>query len=198
MMKRMSCLFLCVALVFCLTGCVQQAPTTTNEGADWDADWTLVGTTLGIEEPGNGLTLLDNKDALTASGLYYAAWVIGEAEDYVNADGDTIDLYDAQLYVLLQDCDDETAAQTSVDGWQAQEEEAYNVLSVETATCADQTFTILIYETADEENPYASGVSAFTAYQDHAINVELACQDGFDGDAYAILTEFLEGFHYAE
>ncbi len=196
-MKRRISFCLAALLLLSLAGCGARKPTATSTGEVWDPEWTLIGATLGVEAPDSGLIPLDNKDALSISGLYYAAWVIGEAEDFVNADGDTTALYDAQLYVLLQDCADEAAAQTSAAQWQAQEEQTYTVTATQEVVCAGQTFTVLLYETAQEENPYAYGASAFTVYQNHAINAELACRDCFDGDAYSILTAFLDGLHYA-
>ena len=59
-----------------------------------------VGNVIGIDTP-EGLTPRENNDALTANGMYYATWSIGEAEPYTNEDGDEAQLYDAQVYVLL-------------------------------------------------------------------------------------------------
>ncbi|MCD8189049.1 MAG: hypothetical protein LUD78_02330 [Clostridiales bacterium] len=195
-MKRWVALFMTLSLLLALCGCSKK-PTVTNDGAEWDEDWTLVGATIGVEEPGNGLTLLDNKDALAVSNLYYAAWTIGDKTEYVNEDDETVDLYDAQLYVLLQDCDSGEKAEAEVAEWQATEEENYTVTETQTVTCAGQDFTVLIYDGTGEDNPYSFGASAFAVYENHAINAELTCQEGFEGDALTILTEFLEGFHYA-
>ncbi|MCD8050890.1 MAG: hypothetical protein LUE89_04335 [Clostridiales bacterium] len=196
-MKRVISLIMAFCLLLTLCGCSRK-PTVTAEGTDWDEDWTLVGATIGVEEPGNGLTLLDNKDALAVSDLYYAAWTIGDKTEYVNEDDETVDLYDAQLYVLLEDCKSGEKAETEVAEWQATEEENYSVAETQTVTCAGQEFTVLIYDGTREDNPYSFGASAFAVYENHAINAELTCQEGFEGDAFAILTEFLEGFHYAE
>ncbi|MCD8146991.1 MAG: hypothetical protein LUD84_06930 [Clostridiales bacterium] len=195
-MKRLISFFLAACLLLALCGCSKK-PTTTAEGTDWDENWTLVGATIGVEEPGNGLTLLDNKDALAVSDLYYAAWTIGDKTEYVNEDEETVDLYDAQLYVLLQDCKSSEKAEAEVAEWQAAEEETYSVAETQTVTCAGQEFTVLIYDGTGEDNPYGFGASAFAVYENHAINAELTCQEGFEGDALTILTEFLEGFHYA-
>lgn len=195
-MKRCLCLFVSLCLLIAVCGCSKK-PTVTADGNDWDENWTLVGPTLGIEQPGNGLTLLDNKDALAVSDLYYAAWTIGDKTDYVNADGETVDLYDAQLYVLLQDGKNEADAEQKITDWQSAEQQTYTITETKTVTCAGQSFTVLLYNGTGEDNPYQFGASAFCVYQNHAINVELACQDGFDGDPLTILTEFLDGFHYA-
>lgn len=188
---------LCLSLSLLLAAGCQRAPTATRDGEPWSEDWIRVGAVLGVEPPGNGLTLLDNKDALAASNLYYAAWTIGERTDYVNADGDTVDLYDAQLYLLLEDCKTEEDAAADAADWQAMEEASYQVTDTVTLVCAGQEFTVLVYEVDREDNPYARGAVAFGVYETHAVNAELTCQDSFEGDALAILTEFLDGFHYA-
>ncbi|MCC8181987.1 MAG: hypothetical protein LIO45_03260 [Clostridiales bacterium] len=195
-MKRLISLCALLSLLLGLCACTA-APTETNDGLDWSENWVRVGATLGVEPPENGLTLLDNKDALAGSDLYYAAWTVGEAEDYVNSDGDTVDLYDAQLYLLLADCADEETAAQNIAQWQAAEEAVYTVTDTQTVTCAGQEFTVLIYDGTGEDNPYQFGASAFGVYQNHAINVELTCQTDFDGDALTILTDFLDGIHYA-
>lgn len=47
--------------------------------------------------------MLDNKDILAANGLYYASWVNGEPQPYENSEGKTVDLYDAQLTLVVQE-----------------------------------------------------------------------------------------------
>ena len=46
-------------------------------------------------------------------------------------------------------------------------------------------------------NPYARGVSAFGTYKNCAVSVELNCLDSFTEDERTILTDFLNGCHYA-
>lgn len=195
-MRRICIPVLCLFLLLAGTSCTA-APTVTQDGQDWSDEWITVGTTLGIEPPGNGLTLLDNKDALAGSNLYYAAWTAGDKTDYTNEDGETVDLYEAQLYLLLSDCEDEASAQDSVEQWKAMQMESYSVTDTQTITCAGQEFTLLIYDGTSGDNPYQFGVSAFGVYQNHAINAELTCQASFQGDALEILTQFLDGMHYA-
>lgn len=196
MKKQWITILLILSLVFSITGC-QRAPAATKDGEEWSQDWVLVGSTLGVEPPGNGLTLLDNKDALAASNLYYASWSIGAHSDYENADGETVDLYDAQLYLLLMDCSTAEEAAANIEDWQSLQKENYQIATTKTITCAGEEFTLLIYDVNKEDNPYSRGISAFCVYGNHAINVELTCQDGFDGDEEDILIEFLNGFHYA-
>ena len=69
-----------------------------------NADGTApVGSTLVAPAPQDDFVLLDNKDILAANGLYYASWVSGEPQPYENSDGKTVDLYDAQLTLVVQE-----------------------------------------------------------------------------------------------
>ena len=58
-----------------------------------NADRTApVGSTLVAPAPQDDFVLLDNKDILSANGLYYASWVNGAAQPYENSEGKTVDL----------------------------------------------------------------------------------------------------------
>ena len=83
-----------------LIGCAQY-PDQAVDGTSWDPNWTMLGSVLGAEEPGNGFSLLDNYSVLTGEDLYYAAWVAGEPSAYTNEDGEGVEVYDAQIYLLL-------------------------------------------------------------------------------------------------
>lgn len=60
-----------------------------------------IGRSLEVSNTNESLILYDYKDALAGDGLYYAFWHIGDAMPCENSDSDTVDLYDAQLYLLL-------------------------------------------------------------------------------------------------
>lgn len=171
-------------------------PTQAADGAVWDKEWAILGSALGVEEPGNGLVLLDNNAALTYQDLYYAAWAIGEPSVYINEEEDEVDLYPAQLYLLLQGCKDEKNARMAVDEWSGLQRKTYSILESRTETHNGQEYTVYLYEISSDTNPYARGVSAFTTYGRYALSAELSCQDSFDGDEEAILAEFLEGCHF--
>ena len=171
-------------------------PDRAADGAVWDKEWTILGSALGVEEPGNGLTLLDNNAALTYQDLYYAAWAIGEPRAYVNAEDDEVELYPAQLYLLLQGCKDAENAQMAIDEWSGLQQQTYTILERKTETYNGQEYAVYVYETGSDTNPYARGVSAFAARGHYALSAELSCQDSFGGDAEAILAEFLTGCHF--
>ena len=140
-----------------------------------NADGTApVGKTLVAPAPPEDFTLLDNKDILAANGLYYASWVNGEPQPYENSEGKTVDLYDAQLTLVVQE----------------------NISDTQTLTAAGQEYTVIQFAYQDKSNPYAFGVAAFGQKGTSAIEWELSCQESYTGDALAVLTEFLNGCTY--
>ena len=188
-----------LALAFGLTamcGCAKY-PSQAADGSPWDRNWTMLGAVLGVEEPGNGLVLLDNNTALAADDTYLATWASGEAIPYVNADGDDTVLYDAQIYLLLMGCRDQENAQKNVDSWTARTGETYAVTDTRTETFNGQEYTVLTYTCGSDTNPYSRGVSAFAVFQNYAVSVELNCLKEYTGDEAAILTAFLTGCHYS-
>jgi hypothetical protein len=194
-MKR----FICCLAVLCLllTGCAKSIPESAADGAAWDKGWTTLGGVLGVEEPGHDLELRDNNEALSVSDMYLASWTIGEGAPYVNEDGDEVVLYPARLDVLVYGRKNADAAQQAVDDWTARQAETYNVASSQTQTCGGQDYTISAYTCKSDANPYSRGVSAFGVYSGYAISAELNCLDSFTGDEASILTDFLDGCHYA-
>ncbi len=194
-MKRfISCL-----LVLCLTlaGCSKPAPAKTADGADWNGDWITLGNVLGVEGPGNDLTLRDNNDALSVSDMYLASWTIGEGAPYTNEDGDEVVLYPARLDVLVYGRRDEAAAREALEDWTARQEETYDVAASEDQEHNGQAYTVSAYTCKSDTNPYSRGVSAFGVYGNYAVSAELNCLDSFAGDEAAILSDFLDGCHYA-
>ena len=153
---------------------------------------------LGIEEPGNDFVLLDNNEALGMSGILYAAWACGEPTAYENADGDTVDLYDAQIYLLVQGCEDEDAASATVEDWAELASQRYEITDSTHFTSNGQDFSVLRYQTSGEANPYSDGVTAYTTFGCYAINVELTCGSDYAGDRLSVLSAFVDGIHYSE
>ena len=89
------------------------------------------------------------------------------------------------------------AAQQTLENWSTRQAETYDVAASRKQTCSGQDYTISTYTCKSETNPYSRGVSAFGVYSDYAISAELNCLDSFTEDEAAILTDFLEGCHYA-
>lgn len=179
-----------------LSGC-SRYPKEAADGTPWDPNWTMLGSVLGAEEPGNGFSLLDNYSVLTGEDIYYAAWAAGEPVAYTNEDGDEVELYDAQLYLLAAGCADENYAQQNQAEWIARQQETYTVAETWSETRNGQEYTLLSYTCGSETNPYSRGISAFTVYGTYAISAELACREEFTGQEREILLQFLDGCHYS-
>lgn len=179
-----------------LSGCGQY-PEQAADGTPWDPNWTMLGSVLGAEEPGNGFSLLDNYSVLTGEDIYYAAWAAGEPTDYTNEDGEDVQVYDAQIYLLAAGYADEAQAQQNQEEWIARQQETYAVTDSWSETRNGQEYTLLAYECGSETNPYHRGVSAFTVYGTYAVSAELACRESFTGQEREILLQFLDGCHYS-
>ncbi|OUN06405.1 hypothetical protein B5G43_09585 [Flavonifractor sp. An92] len=179
-----------------LSGC-SSYPEQAADGTPWDPDWTMLGSVLGAEEPGNGFSLQENYSVLTGEDIYYATWVAGESSAYTNEDGEDVDVYDAQLYLLAVGCADESYALQNQEDWIARQQETYTVTETWSETRNGQEYTLLAYECGSETNPYQRGVSAFTVYGNYAISAELACRAEFTGQEREILLQFLDGCHYS-
>lgn len=195
MKSRLLCAAILTLCLMGLTGC-SVAPSQAADGSGWSEDWVTLGPVLGVEPPAHELVLLDNNTALTANDLYYAAWTIGESEPYTNADGEEVQLYDAQLDVLVYGCADSDHAQTAVEEWKARQEDLYASITRQEETHNGQNYTVAAYECSSETNPYSRGVSAFAVCGKYAISMELNCQEGFAGEEGDILADFLEGCRY--
>jgi len=185
-----------LALLLILTGCGQPSPVQAADGTDWNENWVTVGNVVGVDTP-EGMTARENSDALSASGMYYATWSIGEAEPYVNENGEDAEIYDAQVYLLLAGYNATEKAEENAAEWQSMAGERYAVERTQSLTCNGQEFTVLTYAFDSETNPYAYGVSAFGVYRNYAVSVELSCREGFTGDPPEVLTDFLEHCHYS-
>ena len=161
-----------------------------------DSEYVTISDSLTVHNTDARLTLLSNMDALSADGLYYASWTAGSSEPYENSDGDTVDLYNAQLYLLLGEFKDPEAAQQNMDTWLDAGQTNYDVTAEETITCNGQTYTMVTYIFQNEENPYARGVSAFGVYNNLAVCAELTCREGYQEDLQQMLTDFLDNCTY--
>ena len=192
MKKLMICL-----LILLLAGCAKAAPERAADGASWNESWTTLGGVLGVEEPGHGLVLRDNNEALSVTDMYLASWTIGEGTPYVNEDEDEVVLYPARLDLLVYGCKDAHAAQQAVDDWTVRQAQTYDISGTSRQTCSGQDYTVSTYFCKSETNPYDRGISAFGVYKDYAVSVELNCLDSFTEDEAAILTDFLRLCHYA-
>ncbi|MDE7233314.1 MAG: hypothetical protein K2N37_09615 [Lachnospiraceae bacterium] len=186
-----------LSLTLMLTGCAA-SPSGLEESAVAveDSEYVTIGSHLTVHKTDDRLTLVDHKDALASDGMYYASWTAGSPEEYENSEGDTVDLYDAQLYLLLAECKTAEAAEDNGKSWLDAGYANYEVTADETIICNGQTYTLLSYQFSNEENPYSHGVSAFGVFENCAVCVEFACQEAYGEDLKEMLTDFLEGCSY--
>lgn len=195
-MKRfISILLLCI-LLMTLAGC-RRMPDKTAAGEDWNAAWMCIGTVLGVESSPENFKFVENKDALSFSDIYYTEWACGEPREYVNDEGETCSVYDAQIYLLLHETNAREDAETAAEEWKKLTEKNYNITDRSAKEYSGQEFTIYKYDVINENNPYASGISAFGVWERGAVCVELVLSDSFTDNADETLNNFLSGFHYA-
>ncbi|MCM1123753.1 MAG: hypothetical protein NC416_14310 [Eubacterium sp.] len=197
-MKKTICAYLLgISLTLALTGC-SGLSSASGENADTvvNSEYVTIGSRLTVHNTDERLTLLNNMDTLSSDGLYYASWTSGDSEPYENADGDTVDLYDAQLYLLSGEFKSAETAETSAADWLAAGRSNYDVSKEENVTCDGVNYTVITYTFVNEENPYARGVSAFGVYENCAVCIELTCREGYAEDLNEMLTAFLERCSY--
>lgn len=182
----LSCLFLFLA------GCSSASGNTD----DRQEGQTKIGPVMEIDAP-QEFTLLDNKDALAADGLYYATWVMGNPSPYENSDGDMVEIYNAQLYLLVSETKNGKSAENNYQAWLTSAKDFYHVHTEDTITCNGQSYTMITYDCTGEDTPYDRGVSAIGVHGANAICAELTCTENYQGDLASLLTEFLNGCHYS-
>ena len=196
-MKKRMMLWLAGVLCLGLAGCAAGSPPEqAADGSSWDESWVTVGGVIGVDTP-EGMDLRDNNEALAGSGMYYAAWSIGDSEPYINEDGEDVELYDAQVYLLLSGGKSPQDAENTLAQWVELAQRQYSVSQTAEESHNGQDVTVLTYFFDSETNPYARGVSAFGICRDYAVSVELTCQEGFGEDASQLLARFLDHCHYA-
>lgn len=194
--KYLLCI-LCIAL-FSLAGYYfTSSPMEQTKEDTWaDSGFLKMGHNLTIQNTDNTLTLLDSKDVLSANGLYYATWTMGESEPYVNSEGETVDLYDAQLYFVLGEHKNTTEANNDMTNWINLSQKNYEILTEEDIICNGQSYLMITYNCVSESNPYDRGVSAFGVCNNDAMCIELTCRDSFEEDLKTILVSFLDNCTY--
>lgn len=191
MKKRIISLFLMAALLLSACGAKQELP------SDWKPDWTVVCPLLAVE-PMEGFSFGERADTLGLGGVYYATWTSGEKRDYTNAEGEKTFLFDAQIYLVVQECLSEADAHQSISQWTALEKQNYSCGEPWEIDSNGRTYTLLPMNEGREGNPYGFGCAAFTRIGTNALCVELVCTDAFTGDAQAVLEDFLSGLHFSE
>lgn len=196
-MKKTICVLLAAVLCLIPAGCTAAPPPeAAADGSVWEDSWVTVGGVVGVDTP-EGMDHRENNEALAVNGMYYAAWSIGEGRPYTNEDGEDAELYDAQIYLLLDEHKSAQDAGNTLTRWMELAQRQYAVAQTAEESHNGQDFTVITYSFDSDTNPYARGASAFGICGDYAVSVELACQEDFDGDAAQLLAGFLDHCHYA-
>lgn len=190
-MKR-SIFFPLLLSILLLSGCM---PTLSEDSQDPSGPITI-GTTISVD-PITQLTFKESKEALAADGLYYATWTDGDSVPYENSDGETVDLYDAQVYFLAGETLDESAAKEDCATWLAAAKTNYQVVSEKDITANEQSYHLLSYTFADKNSPYDRGISAFGTNGKTAVCIELTCVSDYSKDLEPLLLDFLDNCHYS-
>lgn len=179
------------------SGCGMATNTTQTENAAETATYPLsVGDVMTIDDLGSDAKLLDIQDSLSSRGLYYAAWGIGNAEDYVNDEDTTIQLYDAQLYTIISTCTQESEALETCANWQSTAKKSYTVTDEATLIYNDIRYSMLSYTyPEDSKNPCDYGMSIYGTDGTTAICVEISCRNQWNGNGEDLITNFLDHCH---
>ena len=190
-MKRIA-LALILALVLVLAGCGSDTSQT-----NWDENLTVIAPFLAAE-PMEGFDFGESDDVMGIGGVYYATWTNGDAREFTNAEGEETVIFNAQIYVVAQECRTAEEAQQNVAAWKSREKQNYQVSEEDSVTLNDRDYTLLTMSSGSEDNPYGFGMAAFTVSGTNAICVELVCSDTFAGDPWSLMEEFLGGLHFSE
>lgn len=170
-----------------LTGCSLSSELTNSEK---NSDHFTIGNSLTIDNIENRFTLLDKKDTLASDGIYYASWGIGNLGESKEKEDTTVE-YDAHLYLLLFEGQNEKEAQNKKDSWLFSAKEAYDIIKEEEMDCKEQPYSIVSYNCKNENNSYTKGISAFSISGNHSICIELTSREIFEENLKETLTYFL-------
>lgn len=188
---RIAALACCSTLL--LTGCA--APFSKKEPLENVTELT-VGSSMKVTNINQSYTLTADNSTLAADGLFYVSWGLGEHEPFENSDGETVDLYDANLYLLLGESKTSASAQENTALWFDAADANYDIVNTEEISCNGQDYTLITYNLTSEENPYSRGMSVFATPGTASVCVELTCRENFTDDLKTILTDFLENCTY--
>lgn len=189
-MKRIWILLAAAALL--MTACGRQ-----DMHPEWDEDWTRFEDILAAETP-EGWILSEYNPTLSLSGIWYATWSFGQERMVQNTDGEDALAYDAQIYLLVKESGSGEEAEQNVADWTAREAQNYGTDETGERSVGGQSYTLLTLDSARADNPYSHGAAAFAVRGELAVSVEVLCAEGFEGDAQAILEQFLAGIHYGD
>lgn len=193
MKKAVVFIALCTMLL-CLPGCGSKRPAAAVDGTPWGKDWLTIGSTLGVEEPGHGLTLRDEQHEKNVS---HTIWSVGEEEVWTDASGEESKVYDAQLTIQLSSDRTEEEAQLDTDQFLMLADASYTVDEIVTRTYNGQDYVFMTYAFPADTSAFVRGASAFTTFSSSAVSVEFVCRESFAEDPGEVLADILSRCHYA-
>lgn len=186
MNKRITALLVLLCLL--LGGCgLPQAPEVAADGTPWSDEWVTIGAVLGVENV-EGWKNTRNEDLLADEGMYFASWVTGESSE---------GLYPAQVFLVLSQCESADDANALVAEWTALVGENYTAEAPENLEHRLGSFTLIPY-TCGDDSTFDRGVSCVGVVGNRAVNLEISSMDDVKLDLTAAVTEFLNGFHFAD
>lgn len=193
--RRIAALAAALMAAVTLAGCTVAEPD--YEKLGWDESWTAMGDILAAEGA-EGFELREKVNNLSGYGFRYALWSRGEQYTYENASGKEATYHDAEIYLLVHSCKNETAAANMLLEWEARERLAYSCGENTTAEAGGRSFTVVpILSPLEGTVPFSRGLAALSTVGDHAVSVEILCREGYECDVEAVLADFLSGLHYS-
>ena len=196
-MKKCIAMFLTIALMVSLTGCLGdgsvRVPDKMADGTPWDPTWTGLGGRIGVEQPGEGFLLLTTNGSLDKADIYYATWIGGEETE---VEPDTY-VYDAQLYLMAEPCNLTADAEDTLSLWREQIGDDFAITEETQITAAGVDYTLLFYDCLNADSHYDCGVMALGVRNATAIVADLGKVEGYDLELGEFLEQFLSGFHFA-
>ena len=190
---RRRCWIPALIFVLVLSGC--SAKETEDLHPEWEKAAFRYGNIVAAEDP-EGFSLAASNDVLAPVGLNYVTWVTGEEKDFTNSDRKEVKIYDAQLYLLVVDCQTAEKAKTDAEEFVEIESKNYEVGETMTIRVGDQEYQKLVLLSGKEGNPYGRGIACFGTREEFAFSIELMCTAEYDGDLEAIIQGFLENMEF--
>ena len=180
----------------------RSVPEKTVSGESWNSDWELIGKVLGVDESAftDDWNLDYNQTLSTASKIYMALYGLGEGREvtFVNNNNkeDTMNVYDAGVYIILEGCDSKEASLA----------ELHSLKELHQAACS--TWEVLgseeeaiYYEYGPKaESDYEAGFICYKEVSGWALVIQLdySRDSGWDKEsAYEAFLSFLDALHYA-
>lgn len=192
-------------LLICLlcTGCGQKKlPTSTYDGQAWSADWTTLGSMIGVSVP-EGFTQIRDEGILFNGQSHYYVWTKGQEYSYTpttdteaETEASEVKTYDVQIHLLAAERKNASLAADDIAHYQEIAEEHYSFTDSFDAEYNGQTYSIITYAVPDNGGPATTAASANALRGEWSIHVDVLALEG--EDPLAALENFLSGCYFAK